>query len=385
VRAVGSIWPATLAATAAILVGIGLARFSYTPLIPALVTAQWFSPADAAYLGAANLAGYLVGAMFTARATARMNAAHVLRAMMLVVAVSFFASAFPLSFAWFFLWRFAAGVAGAALMVLAAPTALRVVPPERQGFASGIVFMGVGIGIAASGTLVPLLVRQGLVAAWCGLGALVLALTIAAWGGWPREAAAAQALPHARKASLGPALVALFIAYALNAAGLVPHMVFLVDFIARGLGQGLDAGARYWVLFGVAAMAGPVMLGRLADRIGFARCVRMAYALQAAMIVLPALVSSTLALVLSCLVVGAYVPAITMLVLGRIRELVPQDASLRKAAWSVATVAFALGQAAGAYGFSFLFAHQGSYALLYALGGAALALSLAIDAVVARR
>ncbi len=41
---------------------IGLARVFYTPLLPTIIAAHWFSPADAAYLGAANLAGYLAGA-----------------------------------------------------------------------------------------------------------------------------------------------------------------------------------------------------------------------------------------------------------------------------------------------------------------------------------
>ena len=61
---------ATLAAFCAVLVGLGLARFAYTPLIPALIDAQWFTPAQAAYLGAANLAGYLAGAL-AARPLAR--------------------------------------------------------------------------------------------------------------------------------------------------------------------------------------------------------------------------------------------------------------------------------------------------------------------------
>ena len=43
--------------------GIGLARFAYTPLLPALVDGNWFSTSQAAYLGAANLAGYLAGAV----------------------------------------------------------------------------------------------------------------------------------------------------------------------------------------------------------------------------------------------------------------------------------------------------------------------------------
>ena len=58
---------AILAALCASLVGIGLARFAYTALMPALVAEQWFVPAQAAYLGAANLAGYLVGALAAPR------------------------------------------------------------------------------------------------------------------------------------------------------------------------------------------------------------------------------------------------------------------------------------------------------------------------------
>ena len=56
-------WRGAIAALCALLVGIGLARFAYTPLLPALVDGNWFSTSQAAYLGAANLAGYLAGAV----------------------------------------------------------------------------------------------------------------------------------------------------------------------------------------------------------------------------------------------------------------------------------------------------------------------------------
>lgn len=57
------LWRSTLSGLCATLVGIGLARFAYTPLIPAIIQAGWFTPSRAAYLGAANLAGYLAGAI----------------------------------------------------------------------------------------------------------------------------------------------------------------------------------------------------------------------------------------------------------------------------------------------------------------------------------
>ena len=105
--------------------------------------------------------------------------------MMALATAAFFACALPLSFLWFFVWRFAAGLAGGMLMVLAAPTVLPEVPAARRGLAGGIIFTGVGLGIAASGMLVPLLLRSGLVATWCGLGAVALLLTLVTWGAWP--------------------------------------------------------------------------------------------------------------------------------------------------------------------------------------------------------
>ena len=59
-------WRPVLAGLCANLVGVGLARFAYTPLIPALIAAHWFSPSATVYLGAANLAGYLGGALLSA-------------------------------------------------------------------------------------------------------------------------------------------------------------------------------------------------------------------------------------------------------------------------------------------------------------------------------
>lgn len=383
-RAIGA-WRATFAAMCALLVGTGLARFAYTPLIPALITAHWFAPSEAAYLGAANLAGYLIGSFLARPLASRDGAVALLRAAMAAATLSFFACAAPLPFAWFFVWRFGAGVAGAVLMVLAAPTVLPLVPSRRRGLAGGIIFTGVGLGIAASGSIVPLLLRLGLTATWCGLGGLALALTLVAWGGWP-GVRGASAVPAA--ASTPPrhrGLWALYAAYALNAVGLVPHMIFLVDFVARGLGAGVAAGAGYWVLFGVGAIGGPVVLGRIADRIGFAAALRAAYVVQIGCVGMLALTALPWALVVSSLVIGAFVPGCTTLVLGRARELVGGDAGAQQAAWSRATAAFALGQAAAAYGLSYLFAASGSYRLLFAVGAAALAAALVIDLAPRRR
>jgi len=376
-------WRGVFSALCAVLVGIGLARFSYTPLIPALISHGWFAPGQAAYLGAANLAGYLAGALLGRWLASRVPPSLILPGMMALAAVSFAACAAPWPFLWFFAWRVVSGLAGGVLMTLAAPAVLPQVASNRRGLAAGLIFTGVGLGIAASGTLIPLLLQGGLGMAWLSLGALCLALTLAAWGGWPdaplppRPAGETPPPP-----ATGFALKALYVEYGLNAVGLVPHMVFLVDFIARGLDRGLAVGAGYWVLFGLGALAGPVASGMAADRIGVARTLRLAYLIQIPAAALPALTSAPLALGLSSVIMGALVPGVVSLVLGRVQGLLPNDPAGQQKAWSIATVAFALGQALAAYGLSYLFDRSGNYALLFFLGSAAIFTALGLDLVV---
>src|SRR5258708_14993582 len=115
---------ATFAALCANLVGIGLARFGYTPLIPALIAAAWFAPSAAVYLGAANLAGYLAGALGARAIAARTGAPALLRGSMLLTAASLFACALPFGFAWVFVWRFLSCSPGSRLMALTSPSGM---------------------------------------------------------------------------------------------------------------------------------------------------------------------------------------------------------------------------------------------------------------------
>jgi hypothetical protein len=73
------------------------------------------------------------------------------------------------------------------------------------------------------------------------------------------------------------------------------------------------------------------------------------------------------------------------LVFGRAHELIPgHDAEAQGRAWGLCTTSFAICQAAGAYGFSYVFnATSGSYLLLFELGAAAFLAAFIIDLVVA--
>src|SRR4051812_27384929 len=136
----GPLWLSAAAGLCASLVGLGLARFAYTPLIPALISAKWFTPAEAVYLGAANLAGYLAGALIARDIGARIGSVWALRGMMVLAATTCFACAVPISFIWFFGFRFLAGISGGVIMVLAATAILPQTAPSRRGLIGGVIF-----------------------------------------------------------------------------------------------------------------------------------------------------------------------------------------------------------------------------------------------------
>lgn len=383
----GPVWLSAAAGLCASLVGLGLARFAYTPLIPALIAAQWFSPAEAVYLGAANLAGYLAGALVARELGRRAGTVQALRGTMVLACLCAFACSVPVSFIWFFGWRFLAGLSGGVIMVLAASTILPLTAPRKRGLVGGVIFAGVGLGVAASGTLVPLLLQQGLKQSWYGLGLLSALLTLVSWKAWPAEASATERVAGGHVASRDRNLTlvrTLNVEYGLNALALVPHMVFLVDFIARGLGQGISAGSHYWVLYGVGATVGPLLTGHVADRTGFGPALRAAFLVEAIAILLPALSPAPASMIVSSVIVGGFTPGIVPLVLGRIHELIPHDAAGQRAAWAQATTMFAVFQAAAAYGLSYLFERTGgNYIVLFVVGAGAVLVSLAIDLVMA--
>ncbi|MDE1180142.1 YbfB/YjiJ family MFS transporter [Paraburkholderia sp.] len=398
---------ATLAGMCGSLVAIGLARFAYTPLIPSLIQAHWFTSSQAVTLGAANFAGYLIGALLGRPLAARLTNRTALRLLMVVVTAAFFACSVPVSVAWFFGWRLLSGISGGAIMVLVATSILPHIPVARRGFVSGMIFLGLGLGIAASGTLIPELLQFGLHDTWIGLGVVALVLTALTWFGWPANnppvpttapaadpQSAAQstthtAAHHAHVAHLAKqqrlTMRVLYAQYAANALGLVPAMVLLVDYVARGLDRGAVTGAHYWVLYGAAAIIGPVLCGNIADRTGYATAYRIGLALQALAVATLALSGNAVLIGVATVVLGIFTPGIVTLVLGRIQELVPHDHHEQRASWSRATTAFALFQALGGYGYSYLFSHShNDYALIFLCGATALTIAFVADLIVRR-
>lgn len=353
------------------LLGVGLGRFAYTPLLPALIGEGWVDAAGGGLLGAANLTGYLIGALAAARTGRRFGAVPMLRLSMLVITLSLLACAWNGGLVWLGFWRLLAGMAGAMLMILAAPVLMARAEPVHRPMVAGIVFSGIGVGVMISGTLLPWLAGQGIASAWAGLGLVSAIITLLAWGRWP--AGPAPEMARSAPARSRAQVLGLFtLAYATGGMGFVPHTLFLSDYVARGLGQGLAMGGAYWFVLGLGALVGPLLVARVARHIGFTRALTLALAVKAVAVGLPLLSSAPLPLGLSAFLVGALTPGLVALASGVALHLA--GSAGHTAAWGRMTVAFALMQAAGGYGLSLLFTWSGSHLPLFAAGAVVLAL-----------
>ena len=70
---------ATLAGFALIGSGLCLARYAYTPLIPALIDGGWVDKAGAGYLGGFNCLGYILGCVAALELPRRISIRWILR------------------------------------------------------------------------------------------------------------------------------------------------------------------------------------------------------------------------------------------------------------------------------------------------------------------
>lgn len=347
---------------AALFIGIGLARFGYAPLIPAVVRAGWFAPAPADYLSATNLAGYVVGAWMGGR-LARPRPGAWVRGAMVMAAASFLLCARPAPFAWFFVWRLLAGIAAGWLMVLAIPFVLERTPIEHRGIAGGVMFAGVGSGMVVAGAAVPSLVAISLPTAWLGLGGLSLATAAAAWPYWRGRVEAARPTATAEKVVLPRPLRYLIVAYCANAIGFAPHALFWVDYIARELHRGLRTGGTAYLLFGLAALAGPSVLGWMGDRRGLRGTLAAGLLMEAAGAALPLIGTSPVLLATSGLLVGGCALGVTSLTSARTVALSPKGGATP--IWGLMTIGFSVAFAAAGAGFALLYAAAGSYRPLF--------------------
>src|SRR5689334_18247890 len=93
-------WPGICATVT----GVGFARFSYTAIIPFLVSSGQVSAPEADYVGAAGLVGYFVGAFLAHRLALRTGSTIAIHTGLVLTILSLALSAYPGGFWWLAPW-----------------------------------------------------------------------------------------------------------------------------------------------------------------------------------------------------------------------------------------------------------------------------------------
>lgn len=363
-----------------LLIANGIGRFGYPPLIPALINHKWFSVSQADYLGAANLTGYIVGSILATSFNKFIPSITLIRVALILLIITFAICAIQLDFILYFMLRFIAGFTGGILMVIAAPTIFKHTAFKRKGLVGGIIFSGVGIGIALAGTIIPILVMQSIAVTWLTFSCASLVLIAVTWNGWPLGSNEKHLIikferPNEHRSNVfPPAAIFLLISYVCAAIGFAPHTIFWVDFISRGLHKGIQTGTKFWVLLGLAAAIGPLTTGYMADKIGFKKSISISLFLMAVGVCLPIASTATWSLALSSLLVGSLALGLVSLVAGHSSELVKSE--YQKKLWGWMTIGFSVTYAGMAYLATYLFSVFHSYQMLFEIGSIALLIGM---------
>jgi predicted MFS family arabinose efflux permease len=341
------------AVTAALAMAVGLAglasamgvgRFAFTPMLPLMQSAGLVDLPQGTWLAAANYLGYLVGALAcTWFPPPPLRAA---RHGLVAVALCTLAMAAP---GGFWLWwplRFGAGVASAFVLVGVSSWALATLALLGSGARAGVVFAGVGTGIAVAGGVGLAAGLAGLAPAptWLLLGAASTVVAVAVWRVLPAGGAGA-ARPAGPQPALGSAAWRLVACYGLFGFGYIVPATFLPA-QARGLVDDPALFGWVWPAFGLAAAASTLLAARLFGDRPPRRLWAAAQGVMAGGLLLAALRPSLTGLLVCAVCVGGTFMVMTMAAMQEARRIAASGAPRLMAAM---TAAFAAGQLLGPF------------------------------------
>jgi predicted MFS family arabinose efflux permease len=332
-------------------VALGLARFAYALLLPAMCADLGWSFADAGSMNTANAVGYLLGSLTAAPVARHLGDKRVFAAGLVLTALALGASGLTASFHLLLALRLLAGVTGAVSFVLGAGLASAAVTSAHPAHAPtvlGVYFSGNGIGIAVSAVAVPpLLASLGWHAGWLVLGALALAAAFAGWSVLGRIPLPSHELSQARGGWSLRFLACALLSYGLFGAGYIAYATFIIAYLRHDMGFSGGAITLFWTLLGLAAVAGAFAWGPVLGRLkgGWGAVATMT--LLTTGVALPLLGSDRAGIYLSALLFGGSIMAVVAANMSFVRR------AARPHAWTeamaVMTAAFGAGQCVGPY------------------------------------
>ena len=321
------------AGLAALAVAMGIGRFAFTPLLPMMQDDAGVSLAQGGYLAAANYVGYLAGALWAMRPVRRDLA---IRGALLAIALTTLGMGYAHGMLAWTLLRALAGMASAWALVHVSSWCLQELAAQGKPQLGGVVFSGVGWGIALAGVLCLALMALGASSsqAWIALGAFSLVATAVLWPmvkrGPERAASAANGFVWT------PEAVRLVFCYGVFGFGYIIPATF-VPVMAKAIIADPAVFGWAWPLFGTTAALSTIFAARLGNRRGWIiAALAMALGVGA-----PIFMPGIAGILAAALLVGGSFMVITMAGMQEARQVGGP------ALMAAMTAAFAVGQIAG--------------------------------------
>lgn len=333
-------------------VGLGLGRFAYALLLPAMRADLGWSYAQAGAINTANAAGYLIGALLAAPVAARIGDKRAFLAGLVLATATLLANGLSGDYAVLVVLRAVAGAAGALSLITGGALASAAGGGGGRGrpaLALGVYFGGAGLGMVVSAATVPVMVAElGWRSGWLVLGILGVAATAAAL---PALASTPHVVLDDR--ARGPSLSArsisglhpILISYVLFGAGYIAYTTFIVAYLESHLGFGAADVTLFWGSAGLAATGAGLVWGPVLSRLAGGRGVALANAVVMLGAVLPVLLPARGAVYASAIVFGGSFLIVPTSVTAFVRKAVV--ARLWTGAIAALTVGFAIGQCVG--------------------------------------
>ena len=346
-------------------VSLGVTRFSYGLLLPAMRADLGWSYTLAGSMNTVNALGYLLGALSMPKLLKRFDAVQILLigsafASMFMALTGFFTTAEPL-----LVQRLLAGIASAWVFVAGGFLAaqLGASHAERSGLILGVYYGGVGLGIVFSTLLVPSVDYfipsrshvwpQAWAVAWwlLALGCVLVTLILMTKGHALKRIAtqskavnAATNTVQASRAFHWRAFAYALAGYGMFGVGYIGYMTFVIALL-REQSASTATITVFYALLGLAVMASSRIWAGLLDKYKGGQALAFLNFLLGCAIAIPAVTTWLPALVFSGVLFGAVFLSVVASTTALVRHNLPSSAWV--GGISAFTVVFAAGQIVG--------------------------------------
>ena len=320
-----------LGGISALIIAIGIGRFSYTPILPLMQQNNTsFSNSLAGFLASSNYAGYLVGSILVVIIPMKHCKITVLKLSLIAsILTTAFMGIFNLYSLWF-AFRFISGVVSAFLFILSSGIVLEELTKQNKVKLSGIFYSGPGIGIFLTGILIPIfntLFNWEVI--WILLSIISIPLAIISWiylKETPKTEDNLNTIKISVKVPPAKWLPWIFIAYGLEGLGYIVTGTFIID-IAEKIPSFNGHATIIWAIVGLFAIPSCLIWSSLGKKYGLVKSLIFAMILQAMGIAFPVFFKTELGIVVSAILFGATFIGITALGTTLVSYMKPNDNS----------------------------------------------------------